>query len=141
MSLARFKTPVATTSREATVEQAACTMRDRGVGCLVITDKGHPTAIVTDRDLVVRVLARGIDPSAPVGRFVTHNPITLSVVDGVETATEQMRLHGVRRMPLVDERGEVVGIVTADDLLILLGGEIGGLGQGIENRSDSSDSC
>jgi hypothetical protein len=45
-----------------------------------------------------------------------------------------------RRLPLVDERGDVVGIVTADDLLVLLGGEIGGLGQGIENRSDSNDS-
>jgi CBS domain-containing protein len=107
----------------------------------VVKEAGQPTGIVTDRDLVVRVLARGIDPTtATLGRFVTYDPITVSLYDGIETAAERMRTHGVRRLPIVDENGDIVGIVTADDLLILLGGELAAISEGIENRSDADDS-
>jgi CBS domain-containing protein len=142
MSLSRFRTTLATTSHDDTVEHAARVMRDRGVGCLIVKDVGKPSGIVTDRDLVVRVLARGIDPaSARVGDFVTYDPVKVSLTDGIETATERMRSHGVRRLPIVDEHGDVVGIVTADDLLVLLGGEIACICQAIEDRSDSMDAC
>jgi CBS domain-containing protein len=141
MTLARFKAPIATAAVEDTVETAARTMRDRHVGCLLITRHGAPSGIVTDRDLVVRVLAEGRDPStSKVGEFVTYDPLTLSVHDGIETAVQQMRLHGVRRLPIVDEDGVAVGIVTADDLLVLLGGEIAAVCEGIENRTDAEDS-
>jgi CBS domain-containing protein len=141
MSLIRFKRPVATASEQDTVEEAARTMRDRGVGCLIVRDARRATGIVTDRDLVVRVLAHGIDPTtAPIGKFVTFDPITVSLHDGVETAIERMRRHGVRRLPIVDEEGAIAGIVTADDLLMLLGAEIGGIAQAIEERADSGES-
>jgi CBS domain-containing protein len=141
MTLARFKAPLATATVEDTVEKAARTMRDRHVGCLLVTRRGAPAGIVTDRDLVVRVMAEGRDPStAQVGEFVTYDPITLSVHDGIETAVQRMRRHGVRRLPIVDEDGVAVGIVTADDLLVLLGGEIASVCEGIENRADAEDS-
>ena len=141
MSLARFKAPLATCTVEDSVESGARTMRDRHVGCLVVTRHGRPAGIVTDRDLVVRVMAEGRDPStATLGEFVTYDPITVSVHDGFETAVQRMRLHGVRRLPIVDEDGVAVGIVTADDLLVLLGGEIAAVCQGIENRADAEDS-
>jgi CBS domain-containing protein len=141
MTLARFKSPLATAAVEDTVEMAARTMRDRHVGCLLVTRHGIPAGIVTDRDLVVRVVAEGRDPSkAQIGEFVTYDPITLSVHDGIETAVQRMRRHGVRRMPIVDEDGVAVGIVTADDLLVLLGGEIAAVCEGIENRADAEDS-
>lgn len=141
MTLARFKSPLATAAVEDTVEMAARTMRDRHVGCLLVTRHGVPAGIVTDRDLVVRVVAEGRDPSqAQIGEFVTYDPITLSVHDGIETAVQRMRRHGVRRLPIVDEDGVAVGIVTADDLLVLLGGEIAAVCEGIENRADAEDS-
>jgi CBS domain-containing protein len=140
MSLARFKTPLATISADDTVERAARKMRERGVGSLLVTRDGRPSGIVTDRDLVLRVLAEGIDPAARVGGFATYEPVTVSVDDGIETAVQRMRVHGVRRLPIVDERGQVVGIVTADDLLVLLGGELAAVCECIENRSDSTDS-
>jgi len=116
-------------------------MRDRKVGCLVVVRNGRPSGVVTDRDLVVRVLAQGIDPtSAYIRDFVTYDPVTVSVDETIETAAERMRLHGVRRLPVVDERGDVVGIVTADDLLMLLGSELAGVCEGIANRSDATDS-
>ena len=140
MSLDRFKAPLATVGTADTVEAAARVMRDRGVGCLVVTRDRHPIGIVTDRDLVVRVMAEGIDPAqARVGDFVTFDPITASLDEGIETVVQRMRKHGVRRVPIVDASGEAVGIVTADDLLVLLGGEIAAVCEGIENRSDATD--
>jgi CBS domain-containing protein len=141
MSLARFARPLATVASTDTVEVAAGTMRDRGVGSLLVVRDGRPQAIVTDRDLVLRVLAEGIDPgSARVGEFATYDPITVSLHEGIETAVERMRRHGVRRLPIVDDQGNAVGIVTADDLLVLLGAEIAGICEGIENHSDATES-
>jgi CBS domain-containing protein len=140
MSLDRFRAPLATVGTGDTVEAAARAMRDHGVGCLVVTRDRHPIGIVTDRDLVVRVMAEGIDPAqARVGEFVTFDPITASLDEGIETVVQRMRKHGVRRVPIVDQSGEAVGIVTADDLLVLLGGEIAAVCEGIENRSDATD--
>jgi CBS domain-containing protein len=139
MSLARFKRPIATASSRDTVERAARTMKEQGVGCLVITKDGLPHGIVTDRDLVLRVLAEGIDPSAPVGDFATYGPFTVNVHDTIETATARMREHGVRRIPIVDDDGKTVGIVTADDLLLMLGRDLADVCGTIENRSDATD--
>ena len=142
MTLARFAaSPLATITTEHTVREAARTMRDRRVGCLVVTRAGHTAGIVTDRDLVVRVVAEGIDPAtALVGDYVTYDPVTVSLHDGIETAVERMREHGIRRLPIVNEAGHAVGIVTADDLLALLGGELGALCEGIGSPADSTDS-
>jgi CBS domain-containing protein len=142
MTLARFAaSPLATVTTENTVQDAARAMRDGRVGCLVVTRAGHASGIVTDRDLVVRVLAEGIDPTtALVGDHATYDPVTVSVHDGIETAVERMREHGVRRLPIVNDAGLAVGIVTADDLLALLGGELGALCEAIASPSDSTDS-
>lgn len=141
MTLARFRAPLVTAEAEDTVEKSARTMRDRHIGCLVLLRLGRPVGVVTDRDLVVRVIAQGRDPAiSKTGEFVTYDPITVSVHDGIETAVERMRRHGVRRLPIVDDEGLAVGIVTADDLLILLGGEIAAVCEGIDNRSDAEDS-
>jgi CBS domain-containing protein len=141
MSLVGFRAPVVTAGVDDTVEAAARSMRDRGVGCLIVTREGRPIGIVTDRDLVVRVIAEGrYLTSARLGDFVTYDPFTVSIRDSIESAAERMRRHGVRRIPVVDEEGKVVGIVTSDDLLALLGREIAAVCEGIENRSDSTDS-
>ncbi|HEY3820287.1 MAG TPA: CBS domain-containing protein [Polyangiaceae bacterium] len=141
MTLARFKAPLATAAADDSVATAARTMRERRVGCVVVTRKGKATGIVTDRDLVVRVLAEGLDAwTTKVGDIVTYDPVTVSVHEGIETAVARMRRHGVRRLPIVEDDGVAVGIVTADDLLVLLGGEIAAVCEGIENRADAEDS-
>src|SRR5208337_4214514 len=104
MSLARFTCPVAALNADDTVEAAARTMRDRKVGSLLLLRAGHPVGIVTDRDLAIRVMAEGRDASKEkVGDFVTYDPITIAVHEGIETAVALMRRHGVRRLPLVDQ--------------------------------------
>ncbi len=141
MSLHRFVTDVVTVSPEDTIQTAAHTMCKRHVGCLLVTESGRLVGILTDRDLVARAVAEGVDPStAKVARFATYDPITISVNDGVETAAERMRLHGIRRLPILNAERNVVGIVTSDDLLVMLGGEIAGVCGSLERSSDSNES-
>lgn len=141
MTLARFKRPLATASVEDTVEKAARTMRDRRVGCVLVLRQGRPAGVVTDRDLVLRVVAEGRDPSqATLGEFVSYDPVTVCLHDGIDTAVERMRVHGIRRLPVVDDDGVAVGIVTADDLLVLLGSEMAAVCEGIANAADSDES-
>jgi len=141
MSLERFKRALVSIQENDTVERAARLMADRGVGCVLVVRQDRPLGLVTDRDLVVRVLARGVDPGgARIGEYVTYDPITLQLNEGIETAAHYMRVHGVRRLPIVDDEGKVVGIVTADDLLVLLGEELAGVCGAIANRSDATES-
>jgi len=140
MSLRQFVLPLATVDARETVERAACIMRERGVGCLLVISEGRPRGIITDRDLVLRVVAEGIEPAATVGEFTTLGPLTVSVNDTMETASIRMRDHGVRRMPIVDEEGKAVGIVTADDLVMAWGRQIVEVAGAIENRTDSTES-
>jgi CBS domain-containing protein len=139
MTLARFKRPVVHLDEEATVLDAARAMRAEHVGCVLVTRGGHPLGLVTDRDLVMRILAEGRDASTHLRRCVTYDPLMLSETDGIERAVNMMRDHGVRRVPIVDDRGRAVGIVTADDLLVELGQQLGRLCEGVANNFDSSD--
>jgi CBS domain-containing protein len=141
MSLERFRTAVATIDADDTVVKAAQRMRDGRVGSLVVARRGRPIGIVTDRDIVVRAIAEQRDPAHDrIGNYVTYDPVTVYVYEGIETASERMRRYGVRRLPIVDADGMAIGIVTADDLLVLLGGEMAAVCEGIEHAADADDS-
>jgi CBS domain-containing protein len=107
------------------VQQAAERMHQRTVGTLIVVDDTQqPIGIVTDRDLVIRVLAEGRDPQATtVGRAMTAQPETALEDTPLELALERMGRGGFRRMPVVDNSGRLVGLVTLDDILLLLAGE------------------
>lgn len=101
---------------------AARLMRDRHVGDLVILeevgDDQTPIGMVTDRDLVVRVLAEGRDPSTCAVREVMRAPVVIACdIEDAATAMERMQRHGVRRIPVMDPNRKLVGIVCLDDLL------------------------
>jgi CBS domain-containing protein len=140
MSLARYKRSICVARPDQTVAEAARIMRDQRVGCVVVVRDGHPLGLLTDRDLALRVVADGSDPKRTlVSDVLTYAPITVRETDGVQTAVARMREHGVRRLPIVDDHDRVVGIVTADDLVMLIGEELAGLTQGIEQSADSFD--
>jgi CBS domain-containing protein len=141
MSLAQFRRPVVQASLSETVASAARKMAEAHVGCLVVLREGEPFGVVTDRDLALRVVAAERDPKGTrIEDVVTFDPVTVCDTDGIETAITRMRSHGVRRLPVVDREGHVVGIVTADDVLTLLGHELGGLCEAFEEGADASDS-
>ena len=124
-----------------TAADVARRMRDFHVGCVVVVREARVVGILTDRDLVLRVMAEGRDPlETRVEDVVTYDPSTLDRTDGIETALRLMRERCVRRLPIVDRDGRVVGIVTADDLIVLLSRELSDLGAGIRENVDSSES-
>jgi CBS domain-containing protein len=117
---------VITVTSDATVAEAAALMRQHHIGALVIiADGGRPVAILTDRDIVIEVVAAGLAPqTVKVSEIVQR---ALTPVSEEASFTETVRLmtvNGVRRMPVVDARGRLVGIITLDDILRQLVGPL-----------------
>lgn len=104
-----------------TCAQAAQRMRDAGVGSLVVIDQGRPLGVVTDRDLVVRVIAAGKDPAKlPVGEAMSERPMFVTETTDLVAVLQLMRDMSVRRVPVVDARREVIGVVSLDDVVLAL---------------------
>jgi CBS domain-containing protein len=107
-----------TVERWATPTDIARVMRDDDIGAVVVVVDGRADGIVTDRDIVVRAIAAGLDPSAtPVGEFETRELHTLTPDQTVEDAARVMREHDVRRIVVVQD-DRPVGIVSIGDLAI-----------------------
>jgi CBS domain-containing protein len=114
------------------VLEAARLMRQHHVGdVLVVEDRGGsrvPIGIVTDRDLVVEIMAAQLDPTAiTVSDIMVSELVTVKESAGLFEAIEYMHAKGVRRLPVVDDSGGLVGILTLDDLLELLAEEMAAL--------------
>jgi CBS domain-containing protein len=102
----------------ATCVDAAREMREGDVGSVVVVENGAVAGIVTDRDIVVRVVAGGTDPSsAKVRDAATMNPVTLTVDQSVDDAIRVMREQDIRRIPVVQDN-RPAGIVSLGDLAI-----------------------
>ena len=118
--------------RDETVQGAALMMRKHHVGDLVVVEQPDgqpiPVGIVTDRDIVVSVIALGLDPSSLlVGDIMSDDLLTTSENDDVYETIERMRFRGIRRVPVVNSEGGLSGIVSVDDLLEFLAEEMGEL--------------
>ena len=92
-------------------------MRDTQVGAVLVVNDGALSGVVTDRDLVLRGLAEGEGPDAPVGPLCSGDLVGVAADADVTQAEELMREHAVRRLPVVSD-GEVVGIVSMGDLAV-----------------------
>lgn len=109
---------VYTVSPEAWVSEVASLMVSRDMGDVLVVRDGKPIGIVTDRDLVVRVMAAGSDPRGVQVRRVMSEPlVTITETEEVDKAIALMTRHGIRRLPIVDGAGRLVSILTFDDLL------------------------
>jgi CBS domain-containing protein len=120
-----YRKDVVVADRGANIAEVARTMREYHVGDLVVVDRAdgadRPVGIVTDRDLVVEVLAQDVSPDEViVDDVMTDNPAVAGEDDDVLDTLGRMRDLGVRRMPVVDGRGLLTGIITVDDLLEVL---------------------
>jgi CBS domain-containing protein len=123
MPIKEFCNPnVVCAARDTTVVEAARLMRKHHVGDVVVIDKVDdrrvPVGIVTDRDIVVEVVAAGLEPKLlKLGDILTEPLATVDQDEGYAATIFQMVERGVRRMPVVGSAGELVGIVAFDDLL------------------------
>jgi CBS domain-containing protein len=103
----------ATVTSEASIVEVAEVMTSRDVGSVLVTVKGKETGILTERDLTRKVVAKGLDPKSTIAREVMSSPLlTISQDAQLREAAETMSKMRVRRLPVVDEKGKVVGIIS-----------------------------
>ncbi|MEZ0225174.1 MAG: CBS domain-containing protein [Alphaproteobacteria bacterium] len=120
---------IITVQSEDSVLDAAKLMRQNHVGDVLVVENRNgidvPIGIVTDRDLVMEIMAPELDSSViTVGDIMAPEFTTVKESAGLFEAIQHMRNMAVRRLPVVDETGQLVGIVTLDDLLVLLADEL-----------------
>jgi len=116
---------VITTETTTEIREIARLMRHHHVGAIVVVgrrdDAEYPVGIVTDRDLVVEVLAQSLSPEiVTVGDIMSGKLLTAREDDNFWRTLDRMSAKGVRRLPVVDEKGALLGILTIDDVLTAL---------------------
>lgn len=120
---------------------AARLMRQHHVGDLVVIEDAEtdpsPIGMVTDRDIVIEVLGRDLDPAKVTLRQIMRKPAVIaSVSEDIAQALERMKTHGVRRIPVVDGGSSLVGILCLDDLLKRLAADAAALAEVISREQD-----
>ena len=108
---------VVTVETNATVRKAVRLMNNREIGCLVVVKEGKPAGIVTERDMLKRVLVAGRDPRAvEVGEIMSKPLFSMKPGKRIEEAVKLMFRHKIKKLPVI-ENGCLVGLVTLTDLL------------------------
>jgi CBS domain-containing protein len=105
-----------TVEADATIQEAAKLMADNDIGNLPIVENSEVKGIVTDRDIVVRVIAKGDGPDASVREAATTDVETISADTSIDDAIQKMEQSNVRRLPVVEDDGKPVGVITLGDL-------------------------
>lgn len=120
--------------------QAIHEMRKRKVGCVIVVEpRGErvvPVGILTDRDIVDALPEKAaVLETAPVGECMTGNPLALEEDESIVDAMARLRQRGVRRAPVVAASGELVGVVSIDDLLGIVAEQLSSLARLVERQA------
>ena len=127
-----FQSDVITVEPEATIEHVVHKMKQDNVGAVVVTDDGIVVGIVTDRDIAFKLALNEAKPGTPINEIMTKDVITIWDDQGVFNATQYLLGHKIRRLPIIDRSNHLVGMVTSDDLLVLLARELFNVTKAIE---------
>jgi CBS domain-containing protein len=120
---------------DASCVRAARLLRDANVGAVVVAEGTKPRGLVTDRDLAVRVMAAGLDPgTVRLGDIMSGEPIFLSQRRDVASVIAVMRDLAIRRVMVVDDEGDLLGVLAMDDLVMRLASDLGGLAEAIRKE-------
>jgi len=127
---------------DSSVLEAARMMRHYHVGSIIVTEGeangARPVGIITDRDLAIEIMAEEIDPQrVTLGNAMTSNPLAAREDDEHYEVLEAMRGKGVRRIPVVDQNGLLVGVLAVDDLLRVISHEMAGLVALVQKEYDT----
>lgn len=110
------------------ISEASQLMRGHSAGTVVVTEDRRPVGILTDRDIIIRVVAQGKDPRTTlIGDVMSAPVVTIKESAGVGDSIRLMRGRGIRRLPVIDKDGRLAGIVAIDDLIELLAEEMSAL--------------
>lgn len=120
----------------ATIKQVAELMETENVGAVVVVKDGLPQGIITDRDIVTRCVAKGHDcVHTIVLGLMSDRLITVPLDSSIQDVIHVMRKNKIRRLPVVDEEGRAVGLLTFNDLYQLLARELGDISQSFSRSS------
>ena len=113
---------VATIDPEADMTEAAKRMREIHVGDLVVTQyqggREVPIGVITDRDIVIEVIAKGVEPDqVKVGDAMSRDIVAVHDDNSIDFALKEMQRVGVRRLPVVDSGGKLIGVLAMDDVV------------------------
>lgn len=134
LNIARRK--VVTVRPEDSVRNIAGRMEYYNIGSVIVVKDGRPVGIVTDRDLALRALgAKADDKELTAADVMTPNPQTIREEDGFEKALEVMRARGIRRLPVVDRKKRLTGLVTMDDIVETLGRNMKAVGAALDRQN------
>ncbi len=127
---------VITISSYDSVSEAAYLMRNEDIGALVVTDKdSKPIGIITDRDLVVSVIAERINPTeVTVEDIMTKDPVSVDEDTDLFDIIRILQEHSVRRLPITSG-GKLTGIVSVDDLIVVVATEVVNLAMAMSSKS------
>lgn len=140
------KREVVTINPRTDLVSAAELMREKHVGFLIVVEPefepergpvtfGRPVGVLTDRDIVISVVARGADPrDLTAADIMSREPSTIEEREPLERALQVMRRLGVRRLPVVGPGGLLTGIVSLDDVIDVLSGEFGDVSGALRNE-------
>ena len=133
MSISELATrKLVTAAPKDSLTKVANLMERENVGAVVVTQENRPVGIVTDRDLTMAVCVHGTSPKEHVQSVMTCPVSTIGKDDGVYDATQKLMEQAVRRLPVIDENGDAIGLVSLDDLLLLLSRELQNMAEGIK---------
>lgn len=128
----QFRSQVVTAAPDETVQEAMWRMRDNNVGAVVIVDGKAIKGIVTDRDIALALCSGDAAADSSVSRVMTQPVVTILEDKGIYNATQIMMEKQIRRLPIVNRKQELVGIVTLDDMLALCATELANLSKVVE---------
>ena len=133
MAISQYmETKVVTCPPDTTLTQSAKLMKSNNVGTIVVHRNGKPEGMLTDRDLAVKALANGKDCDTTLVTEIMSKPVaTAKMNEGVYEVINKMKKSKVRRMPVVNPQGKIVGIISFGDIVGLLSDEFSSLSQAV----------
>ena len=131
--------PAATIAPDDSVRAAAERMEKGGLGCLIVAENGKPVGILTDRDVALGILCKRLDAGAvSVSELAARSPLVIEQDAPLAEAARMIRRHGIRRLPVVDKKGELVGVIAADDLMQLVVSELESLAPAVRKQNPAA---
>lgn len=131
----RVHREVATVTPVTSVPQIVEEMAEWDVGDVIVVDDGDIVGIVTDRDVALAMRDSPDPITVTAEDIMTPDPVTVQEEWGTARIVDELREAGVRRAPVVDDEGELVGVVSLDDILVLLGREAGSVADLVEEQA------
>jgi CBS domain-containing protein len=128
-----IRKPPVTIACDDTVAHAAELMDRTAVGCLIVTDHDQPVGVVTDRDIVVRGVARNVAGDARIDALMTTEVIAVEANADLRAVLGVFRSHPIRRLPVMDQ-GTLVGMLTLDDMIVDLSADLCDLSRAVTGQ-------